>query len=107
MSKQNRRDWKSDRLHFKRKTDVNEVAHSESSYSLQGLQHDDAVSSDHLKNNPKQNGVITLLKAKAASYLGTVVLTTMPMLLCCPPGPISRVSSTTRFMKGSNPRRIP
>lgn len=38
---------------------------------------------------------------------GAEVLTTMPMLLCCPPGPISRVSSTTRFMKGSNPRRIP
>lgn len=48
MSKQNRRDWKSDRLNFKRTTD----AHS--SYSLQGLQHDDAVSPDHLKNNPKQ-----------------------------------------------------
>lgn len=31
----------------------------------------------------------------------------MPMLFCCPPGPISRESSTTRFIKGSNPRRMP
>lgn len=34
-------------------------------------------------------------------------LTTMPMLFCCPPGAISTHSSMTRFMKGSNPRRIP
>lgn len=69
MFKQNRCDWKSNRLHFKGKTEVKEVAHSESSYSLQGLQHDDAVSPDHLKNNPKQYG-ITLSKAKTANYLG-------------------------------------
>lgn len=35
------------------------------------------------------------------------VLTTMPTVFCWPPGPVSRQSSITRFMKGSNPRRTP
>lgn len=35
------------------------------------------------------------------------VLTTIPMVFICPPAPSSILSSTTIFMKGSNPRKMP